>query len=236
MADPLAELQKLCDRFENRRVREYKIIKSTECRIKLKAISDQTVNDPIAARTRSHYRRPGSFEGIARVDNARIELYRSNRSLYSPEPPPAFGVTTGVKPFRPLYVAYANDIHNELDQMYRREEIRIQHADAYVGIRANGTWQCMRCAQQNLEEGRNSNINFHHVHVIGNTEALMIQKEIMKCTCKETVLTLDKITECDPCTDTYCRHDDDIIRKGIIFESEFAQVIGDDWRQKLLVQ
>ncbi|KAJ8671618.1 hypothetical protein QAD02_002877 [Eretmocerus hayati] len=236
MADPLAELQKLCDRFENRKMRKYKIIRSTECKIKLKAISDQTVNDPIAARTSSHYRRPGSFEGIARVDNARIELYQSNQSLYSPEPPPAFGVTTGVKPFRSLYVAYANDIHNELDQMYRRGEVRIQHADAYVEIKANGTWQCMRCAQQNLEEGRNIDINLHHVHVIGNTEALMKQKEIMKCTCKETVLTLDIIAECKSCTDTYCQHDDDIIRKGIIFESEFAKVIGDDWKQKPLVQ
>ncbi|KAJ8674091.1 hypothetical protein QAD02_005353 [Eretmocerus hayati] len=147
-----------------------------------------------------------------------------------PLPPPAPGVITGVKPWKPLLVPRTAEGVQAMIALKRGDcgvssfdenFTPIVEAAGIVNVSpGKSSWKCASCYVDtykdiNLWRGWTA----HRIHVLGLQSSL----SPMMCECGKSAYEIKRLTSCSACIDTCMRHIGDI-EKGMIFEAEFARI------------
>ncbi|KAJ8670061.1 hypothetical protein QAD02_001320 [Eretmocerus hayati] len=234
--NPIVELQRFCDGLEDRlmgrtRERKFKIVRTNDSKMILRA-------EPLRQSLTGEYKNcenmretQEKFE-TRRIDNVRIAEQSNELALnkvFTPVPAPAEGVLTGVKPYKPLYADEVGAIYARLEKSYEEheEDMDIHHAKGTIEITNDNKWNCLKCARIKMSEVlplEGEVIKVHRVHVVGTGSSLAEKIKMMRCGCNNFILSSSAVWGCEPCMDTFIRHDEDIEDKGIIFRISLVKV------------
>ncbi|KAJ8671602.1 hypothetical protein QAD02_002861 [Eretmocerus hayati] len=147
-----------------------------------------------------------------------------------PLPPPAPGVITGVKPWKPLLVprtaegVQAMIAFKRVDcevSSFDENSTPIVEAAGIINVSpGKSSW---KCASRYVDTYKDINLwrgwTAHRIHVLGLQSSL----SPMMCECGKSAYEIKRLTSCSACIDTCMRHIGDI-EKGMIFEAEFARI------------